>query len=127
MACITLCVITSQSLFCIGVSVCLCLWLKFGVYLAADSQCRGGGDRFGTEPRTGGQRDGTVEQEWNHCRQQTHGHRPTHTHSYPHSVKAQKHIYSKHLIQILLMYRSDMPDTFLLAKSYRWMSKEILL
>lgn len=64
--------------------MCMCvLWLEWGVYLAADSSS--GGDRSGTEPRTGGQRDGTVDQEWNHCLQQTHGNRHTYTHSDPHS------------------------------------------
>lgn len=48
-------------------AVCLCeyLWLRRGVYLAADSECRGGGDRSGTEPGTGGQRDGNVDHGWN--------------------------------------------------------------
>lgn len=77
---------------CWRVCLCVCLWFRWGVYLAADRQCRGGGDRSGTEPGTGGQRDGTVDQEWNHCRQQTHGHRHTRTHSYPCSVKAQNDI-----------------------------------
>lgn len=43
---------------CVSVYVCvLRLWLRWRVYLAADSQCRGGGDRSGTEPGTGGQKE----------------------------------------------------------------------
>lgn len=101
----------SWSLFCVAVCLCVYLWLRWGVYLAADSQCRGGGDRSGPEPMTGGgQRDGTVDQEWNHCWQQTHGHRLSHTHSYPHLVKAQSDTYYKHLIQLLLKHQVQQTD-----------------
>lgn len=37
----------------------------------------------------------------------------THTHSYPHSVKAHSDTSYKHLIQLLLMHTSDMPDVIL--------------
>lgn len=115
----TWCILTSWLLFYVAVCLCVCLWLRWGVYLAADSQCRGGGDRSGTEPMTGGQRDGTVDQEWNHCWQQTHGHRLSHTHSYPHLVKAQCDIYYKHLIQLLLKHQVQQTD-FRRSSSYKY-------
>lgn len=52
----------------ICVDVCLCVFMAHmrSAYIS-DSQCRGGVDGSGTDPTTGGQMDGTLDQGWHRC------------------------------------------------------------
>lgn len=62
---ISLCV-AAESVVCSDVCLCVFMAHMISVYIS-DSQCRGGVDRSGTDPTTGGQMDGAVDQGWHWC------------------------------------------------------------